>query len=182
MSAKSSLIVNRYARALMNLCEGDMTRAETYLQVLRSIEVLFQQTFIRKVLVSPVTPKDLKWQALHHSLEQIGADATLQNFIRNMVNSGRTMLLPALPDVVQTTIAKKKGIVEALVVSSEPLTPESLASLNDSIKQMTGSHEVHIKTDVDPDLLGGLVVSIGNKKLDLSLKTKLDSIVNEALA
>lgn len=182
MSAQRSLIVNRYARALMNLCEGDLPRAETYHKTLQSIAGLFEQPFIRKVLVSPVTPKDLKWQALKHGLDQLKADTTLTNFIRNLINGGRTMVLPELPSVVQSIIAKKKGIVEARVVSSEPLTPESLASLNDSIKQMTGSHEVHIKTDVDPDLLGGLVVSIGNKKLDLSLKTKLDSIVNEALA
>lgn len=181
MSANRSLIVNRYARALMNLCDNDMTKAENYQQVLQSIGELFEQPFIRKVLVSPVTPKDLKWQALQHCLEQLSADTTLKNFIRNLINGGRTMVLPELPAVVQSIIAKKKGIVEAHVVSSEPLTPANIDELTQSIKTMTGSNEVHIKTDVSPELLGGLVVNIGNKKLDLSLKTKLDSIVNEAL-
>lgn len=181
MKTNRSVIVNRYARALMNLCEGDLAKAEKYQQVLQSTAELFQQPFIRKVLVSPVTPKDLKWQAIQHCLDQLGADTTLKNYIRNLINGGRTMVLPELPAVVQSIIAKKKGIVEAQVVSAEPLSAAHLDELTQNIKTMTGSHEVRIKTEVSPDLLGGLVVNIGNKTLDLSLKTKLDSIVSDAL-
>lgn len=181
MSANRSLIVNRYARALMNLCDGDIAKAEKYQQVLQSTAQLFEQPFIRKVLVSPVTPKDLKWQAIQHGLDQLDADKTLKNYIRNLINGGRTMVLPELPAVVKSFIAKKKGIVEAQVVSAEPLSPAHVDELTENIKQMTGSHEVQIKTEVSKDLLGGLVVSIGNKTLDLSLKTKLDRIVSDAL-
>ena len=68
---------------------------------------------------------------------------------------------------------EKKGIVEATVVSAKEMDGETVNRLNDHIVKLSKAKEVALRTKIDKDILGGVVITYGDKMIDLSLKTQL---------
>ena len=100
-----------------------------------------------------------------------------QNFIGVLAGNRR---LAALPDVVRafSTIATAaRGEVTAEVTSAHPLSPAQLKSLAAKLKEREGK-DVKIKANVDPEVLGGLVVRIGSTQIDSSIRTRLNTLAN----
>lgn len=177
---KISRVSLRYGKALMKVCDGNLDLANKYLDNLKEIKSLFGQKYINKILVSPVTASDLKWRVLEHVLDGLNSDIHLKNFIKNIVYSGRTAILVELPYVVDSILAEKQGVVQAHVISSLPLEEESKKELSNTLNSITGK-KIQLTDSVDKKILGGVVVKIGNKLIDLSIKSKLETIVNNAL-
>jgi F-type H+-transporting ATPase subunit delta len=75
----------------------------------------------------------------------------------------------------QSIAAAQRGEVTAEVASAHPLTDEQLAALEQKLRAREG-RTVKLKTRVDPDLLGGLVVTIGSQRIDSSIRTRLNSL------
>ncbi len=70
----------------------------------------------------------------------------------------------------------KKGVVRAEVTVAEELKDEHVTALKEALAQVSGGQTVEIEVKVDPSILGGLIVKLGSRMVDASLKTKLNSI------
>jgi F-type H+-transporting ATPase subunit delta len=88
--------------------------------------------------------------------------------------------LAKLPEVVRafaTIAAAARGEVAAEVTSAHPLSADQLKALEAKLKAREGK-DVKLKTKVDPEILGGLVVRIGSQQIDSSIRTRLNTLAN----
>jgi ATP synthase F1 delta subunit len=175
----SSLVAKRYARALFNTTEGRLDQAKSYRKVLVEIGKLFEETKFKKVLNSPVIPKDLKKEVLKYILDCENADKNMRSFVENVIDARRIQIFPGLLDAFVQLLNEVEGIVEANFTSVVHLGEKELISLKETLCRMTGK-SVSLREIIDPKILGGFVVRIGNSVVDLSLKSKLEATVRNA--
>lgn len=173
----SDLIASRYAKALMRLVKNE-AHAEEVLEGLDVIKGLYSLEDSCEILKSPVMPKNLKKQLLFYGWEQTSKDSELKKFLGTLVDSGRVDLLPDIVKLFSLYVLELKGVKEVKVVSALKLTSDEQEGIKKSLASEL-QQEIQIENVVDPQILGGLVVNIGNKKLDLSLKTKLNKMTSQ---
>ena len=97
------------------------------------------------------------------------------NFLRVVAKNRRLFAVPAMIKAFREIAAEARGEVTAEVTSAHALTPAQEAELKAALKSVAGK-DVAIAVTVDPSLLGGLVVKVGSRQIDTSLKTKLNSL------
>src|SRR5690606_3108147 len=97
------------------------------------------------------------------------------NFIRVVAGNRRLFAVPGMIRAFRRIAAQARGEVAAEVVSAHELTDAQLSELRSTLKGVAGK-DVAITLTVDPSLLGGLVVKMGSRQIDTSLKTKLASL------
>lgn len=175
-----SRIAKRYARALYKVCDGQLDKAKRDLESLQTLAVLFEANDAGKVLRSPVMPADLKRDLLHYGLEKAGAGDDLKRFIDAIVAAGRVTFLPGILQAFSDLIDEAEGKAHAHVVSAMTLTPEEQAAVAKQLGDLLGKN-LEIESKVDPGLLGGFVARVGNYRIDMSLKTKLDGLAQSAV-
>ncbi|MEM9810671.1 MAG: ATP synthase F1 subunit delta, partial [Pseudomonadota bacterium] len=127
---------------------------------------------LKRLVQSPAFSSDTKADGMGAVLEKAGADQLTVNFVKLLASKGRLALLPRVIDNVKRLAAEARGEVAAEVISAHPLTDDQTAELRAQLRASVGK-DVTLKTQTDPDLLGGLIVRIGSRMIDSSLKTKL---------
>ena len=105
----------------------------------------------------------------------LGLDKLTTNFLGVLAQNRRLSHLSAVIRAFSAIAAAQRGEVTAEVASAHPLSDEQLTALEAKLKAREG-RTVKIKTSVDPDLLGGLVVTIGSRRIDSSIRTRLNSL------
>ncbi len=100
------------------------------------------------------------------------------NTLALMASKRRLFVLPSLLAALRSRIAKEKGEVTAEVASAKALTKTQAASLAKTLKAQMGI-DVKIKATVDESLIGGLVVKVGSKMIDTSIRSKLNALQNK---
>lgn len=171
----SIAVARRYARALFRVSSADVSKQEGYLEILTSIAELFRNDSIRKILVSPVMPKDLKINVLEYAAGNSDTDPLFKNFVKTVVEAGRVGVFADLAQLFRDLLNEKQGIAEAVVSSVVPLTDSDKTALSERLKKIT-EKEVKLKYQIDKDLLGGIFVQMGNKVIDLSLRSRLQKM------
>ncbi len=106
---------------------------------------------------------------------RLGLDPLVANFLRVVANNRRLAQLPAVIAAFEAQLAAKRGQVAAEVVSAQPLSDTQRAALTASLIQ-AGHANVRLVEKVDQSLLGGLVVKIGSRLYDNSVRTKLQRL------
>jgi F-type H+-transporting ATPase subunit delta len=95
-----------------------------------------------------------------------------------MAKKRRLFVMPNLLVALRTRIAKEKGQVTAEVISAKELSKAQAASLAKTLKAQM-SMDVELKATVDESLIGGLVVKVGSKMIDTSIRAKLNALQNK---
>jgi F-type H+-transporting ATPase subunit delta len=181
-SPRLSGVALRYAGALFDLAldEKALERVETDLQSLaRSIAASAE---LKSVLTSPVYGADDKARAI----EAIAAKAAMApltvKFLGVVARNGRLFALEGMIAAFANRLAAHRGEVAAEAIAAAPLNDEQSKRLRGEIERVVGK-AVNLSVKVDADLLGGMVVKVGSKMIDSSLKTKLNrlkSVMKEA--
>ena len=165
----------RYASALFELASeaGIVSAVESDLETLA--EALHESPELRALIKNP----EVSREALGRVLAGLGATLKLaeltRNFLGVLAQNRRAGELPAVIRAFQSIAAAQRGEVTAEVASAHALTDEQLASLEQKLRARQG-RTVKLKTRVDPDLLGGLVVTIGSQRIDSSIRSRLNSL------
>jgi F-type H+-transporting ATPase subunit delta len=107
----------------------------------------------------------------------MGLTKTMQNVLALMASKRRLFVLPQMINRLRDQIAEEKGEVTADVVSAVKLTAAQSKELASTLKAKVGK-EVKINATVDESLIGGLVVKVGSKMIDTSIRSKLNSLQN----
>ena len=175
-------IAARYANALFDLAldAGALEQVEAEL---RAIDAAIKDSadfsqFIR----SPIISRDEQASAMRALLERAGASSLTQNFVGVIVKNRRLFALPQIIGAFVELAARRRGELSAEVVSAHPLNDKQTQRLKEQIKSALG-RDVQLTSSVDPSLLGGLVVKIGSRMVDSSIRTKLSrlqSVLKEA--
>ena len=105
----------------------------------------------------------------------LGLSELTRNFLRVLAENRRLRSLPDMIRAFSAIAAADRGEVTAEVTTAHPLTDEQLAQLAQRLKEREG-REVKIDASVDPEILGGLVVTIGSRRIDSSIRTRLNSL------
>jgi F-type H+-transporting ATPase subunit delta len=175
-----SRIAKRYGRALFNLTKGDMAKAKSQLAALNVVKDLFAAPDAGKVLSSPVMPADLKKSLLDYALDKASADQDVRHLIDAVIYGGRVAFLPKVAESYAELIDEAEGVVRANVTAAVALSAAETEEIGKTLGGLLNK-KVNVKTAVDPALLGGIVANVGNYRIDMSLKTKLEGLSQSAV-
>ena len=176
----NTLVSNRYARSLYRIANDNSEKALLYQNVLLGIKDVFGDEKIRKILLSPAIPKDLKIEVLSHVVDKVGGDKHVTEFVRTLVLSGRVGVFEVLADSFGKLIDDSQGVVKACVSTVVELSEEDLGLMKSSLEAATGK-KINLSSKLDSSLLGGVVVEIGNKVVDFSLRNRLERMAKIAV-
>ena len=175
----SSLIANRYARALMKLTDGNAELAEKALIFLQACDEMFAMPDARRVLKSPVMPPDLKKALLNFAAEKAHSKKEFGTFADQVVDAGRTAHIPEILKAYKKMLDDKRGVAEAFAVTAEPISDESRKELVSALEKIF-KKKISMESSIDKSVLGGVVVNVGNYTIDLSLRNRLNSVAEFA--
>ena len=130
---------------------------------------------LRRLVLSPVISAEDQAKALGAVLEKAGISGLTANFAKLIAKNRRLFAAADMMKAFRALVARERGEVSADVASAHALTPEQMQLLSDTLRTSIGKN-VRIDTRVDPSLLGGLVVKIGSRMIDSSLRTKLNNL------
>jgi len=173
----SSGIATRYATAVFELSNDakGMKALETDINALSA--ALEGSDDLRALITSPLYSRDEQGAAIGAVAKKMKLSKTMTNTMALMASKRRLFVLPALVQSLRETIAADKGEVIAEVVSAKALTKAQSDKLAKSLKATTGK-TVTLQATVDESLIGGLIVKVGSKMIDTSIRSKLNSLQN----
>ena len=168
-------IARRYATALVEI--GAETGAlDTLVDEVSSMaEVYAQNADLRKALENPLVHHDAKVAVLQDVAAGLGLSPVVKNTLLFMADRRRLSVLPTVAQLLREMNDLRRGIVRAEVVTAAPLSDEYYARLQAQLEKMTGK-KVVVDRRTDPGLIAGVVTRIGDRILDGSLRTRLQSI------
>lgn len=171
---KASL-AGRYASALFDLASeaGTVTAVESDLDSLEA--ALGESGELRALIRNPEISREQIGKVMTGVGQKIGLSDLTKNFLGVLAENRRVAELPAMIRAFHMIAAAQRGEVTAEVASAHPLSGEQLASLEQKLRARQG-RTVKLQTRVDPDLLGGLVVTIGSQRIDSSIRSRLNSL------
>lgn len=168
-------MAGRYAAALFDLAKEDRHLPQVEADLAAFQSMLDQSADLRRLVRSPVISADDQAKALNAILAKAGLSSLTANFLRLIARNRRLFAVADMIRDFRALVARERGEVKADVASAHPLTPDQLTALKDMLRVQIGK-DVQVNTRVDPALLGGLIVKVGSKMIDSSLRTKLNNL------
>lgn len=168
----SPIIAARYASALFDIADerhaldliaGDLEKLKT---------LLADNADLRGAMCNPMFSSAQQGGAIGEIGKAAGLSPVILSFLGVLARNRRLFALDAIADAFLAELARRRGQMSVDVTSAQPLTPEQTARLTEKLNQ-TLAAKVKVNAKVDPSLLGGLVVKIGSKLIDSSIRTKL---------
>lgn len=168
-------VPGRYASALFELASEEKATDAVGRQLATLGAAIDQSDGLKRLVRSPVFSTEDQISALDAVARELGITGTSLNFIKLVARNRR---LPGLPDMIKgyaTLLSQSRGEIAGEVTSAEPLTAQQLSDLKAALKSALG-RDVALSTRVDSSILGGLIVKVGSRMMDNSLKTKLQNL------
>ncbi|MFO6448505.1 F0F1 ATP synthase subunit delta [Erythrobacter sp. NE805] len=171
---KASL-AGRYASALFDLAaeNGKVTAVEKDLATLGA--ALGDSGDLAALTTNPELSREVQGKAMAAVAKKLKISGLTTNFLGVLAANRRLAKLPAIIAAFKAIAAAQRGEVTATVTSAHPLSDDQIAALKTKLTAREG-RTVMLSAKVDPDLLGGLVVTIGSQRIDASIRTRLNSL------
>lgn len=169
------VIAERYAAALFDLADsqGALDQVAGDLKTLNAM--IRASADLGRLLDSPVLSRADQGKAIAALAQAAGFSTLTRNFLGLAAQNRRLFALPGMIGAYLARLAARRGEIAASVASAAALTPAQLDALTTTLKTTFGA-SVELDVKVDPSLLGGLVVKVGSRMVDSSLKTKLQHL------
>jgi F-type H+-transporting ATPase subunit delta len=174
-SSPVSGIAERYAGSLYELAAQSKSVESVEADLGRFEALLAESDDLSRLVRSPVFSAEEQMKAVSAVADRAGIIGLAGNFLRVVAQNRRLFAVPAMIKAFRAIAAQARGEVSAEVTSAHPLSAAQEQELKAALKGVTGK-DVAIAASVDPSLLGGLVVKIGSRQIDTSLRTKLNSL------
>ena len=168
-------VAERYANALFELARetGALPAVEKDLEAFAAL--IAESTDLKRLVRSPVFSADEQARAVTAILDRAGIGGLVANLVKVTAANRRLFIVPDLIVAFKRLAAKERGEVAAEVTSAELLSDRHVADLKAALKASLGK-DVTLVANVDPSLIGGLIVKVGSRMVDGSLRTKLNSL------
>jgi F-type H+-transporting ATPase subunit delta len=165
-------IAGRYATALYDLAD-EQNSLDAVADDLRGLKALIgESSDLRHLLSSPLFDRNEQTNAALAVLEAAGVSDLTRRFVGVVGQNRRLFALDATIDEYLRILATRRGEVTAQVTSARPLTESQVAALTEKLRSIVGN-KVNIEAEVDESLLGGLVVRVGSRMVDTSIRSKI---------
>jgi F-type H+-transporting ATPase subunit delta len=174
-ASRVSTVAERYATALFELALDANQLAGVETDLGRFSSLIADSADLKRLVTSPVFSAEEQTRAVAAVLERTGIGGLVANLIKVAASNRRLFVVPDVITAFRRLVASHRGEVSAEVTSAEPLSKKHVAALKQALKTSLGK-DVSLETSVDPALIGGLIVRVGSRMLDGSLKTKLNSL------
>jgi F-type H+-transporting ATPase subunit delta len=168
-------MAGRYATALFELALEEHVLDSVKADLDRFDALISESSDLQRLVRSPVFTAEQQTKALSAVLEKAGIEGIAARFLK-VVSSNRRLF--AAPDMIRgfrTLVAQHKGETSAMITVAEKPSDTHLAAVKDALKAVT-KKDVQIEVKVDPSIIGGLIVKLGSRMVDTSLRTKLNAI------
>lgn len=168
-------VAERYATALFELARDAGTLDEIEADLKQFAGLVEESADLKRLVRSPVFSADEQRRAISAVLDKAEIGGLVGNFIRVAAQNRRLFAVPDMITAFGRLLASYRGEVSAEVTSAEPLSEAHLDDLKAALKASLG-RDVSLETHVDSSLIGGLIVRVGSRMIDGSIKTKLNSL------
>jgi F-type H+-transporting ATPase subunit delta len=168
-------MAGRYATALFELALEEHAIDAVKADLDRFDALIAESPDLQRLVRSPVFTAEEQTKALSAVLDKAGIGGLTARFLQ-VVSSNRRLF--AAPDMIRgfrKLVALHKGETSATITVAEKPTEAHLASIKDALKAVT-KKDVQIEVKVDPSIIGGLIVKLGSRMIDTSLRSKLNAI------
>lgn len=170
-----SSLAGRYASALFELAveDGTVSAVESDLETLE--QALAESGDLAAMIRNPEISRKAQGAAIEGVAGLLGLSQLTQKFLAVLAQNRRLSALPDMIRAFRAIAAAQRGEVTAEVTSAHALTDDQLETLRQKLTAREG-RTVKLSPRVDPDLLGGLVVTIGSRRIDGSIRSRLNSL------
>ena len=170
-------VSGRYATALFELARDEQSVDQVRADLDKFEAMLNDSADLKRLVRSPVFAADAQLKALTAVLDKAGIAGTSAKFLKVLTANRRLFAVADVIRAYRALVAKFKGEASAEVTVAEELSDKNLDALKAALKSVTGK-DVALNVKVYPSIIGGLVVKLGSRMVDSSLRTKLNSIKN----
>ncbi len=168
-------LAGRYANAVFELAQ-DQKAIDAVSADLASLRRAMETSAdLARLVRSPVFSAADHAKALSAILEKMGAHALTTKFVLLLAHKRRLFVLTQIIAAYERLVAKSRGEIDAEVTAARALSDAEIAELKTVLKSKLGK-EPRLQSKIDPTLLGGLLVKVGSRMIDTSLRTKLDGL------
>ena len=177
--ARPSTAARRYAQAAFELAARDDS-FDAWRDGLALAAELVADDRVVRLVDNPAAPLTDRLGLVARLLEGRVPDS-VERLVKLLAQRGRIEILPAISADYNRLLNRRRGVVEALVTGATALTAGEVSAVRDRVATMTGE-TVDLRSSVDPDLIGGLTVRIGDRLLDASVRGRLERLRSQLLA
>jgi F-type H+-transporting ATPase subunit delta len=169
-------MAGRYANALFELALDNKAIDSVRQELDRFDALVAGSEDFRRLVRSPVFDADAQLRALSAILEKAGIGGLAANFLKVITTNRRLFAVRDMIRAYRALAARHKGEITARVTVAEKLNDANLGALKDALKSVTGGKDIDLDVTVEPAIIGGLIVKVGSRMVDSSLRTKLNAI------
>jgi len=176
LSSSAKGLAGRYAGALYALAE-ESGKIDAVVKDMNGVaELVSANQDMRMLVESPAITWAEQTKAVTAVLEKGGADALTVKFVGTVASNGRLHALSRIISAFLAQHARRRGEVSAEVISAIEMDDARRARVEQAVSKLAGSDKLSLSMRVDPSLIGGLVVRIGSRMIDTSIRTKLNRL------
>jgi F-type H+-transporting ATPase subunit delta len=168
-------LAERYAAALFDLADERHALDEVATD-LRQLRAMLQQSGdFQRLIRSPILSRDQQGTAMKAIVERAGLSPVVRDFLAVVARNRRLFAVLAMIEAFLAKLAARRGEVNAEVTAALPLSDAQLAALKEQLRRSIGSR-VTVDVRVDPALIGGMIVKVGSRMVDGSVRSKLQRL------
>jgi F-type H+-transporting ATPase subunit delta len=169
-------MAGRYARALFELALEARSVDAVKSDIDSFDRMIAESADLDRLVRSPVFGAEEQGRALSAVLDKAGIGGLAANFLKFIAANRRLFAIHAIIRDFRKLVAHWKGEISAEVTAAEQLSDQHLDALKSALKSITGEKAIDLNVKIDPAIIGGLVVKLGSRMVDSSLRTKLNTI------
>ncbi|MDX6586719.1 MAG: F-type H+-transporting ATPase subunit delta [Solirubrobacterales bacterium] len=169
----------RYAEAAFEVAMRDDT-VDAWRRELDAAATVVADERVGRALANPSIPLETRLEVARATFGRLAGPKVL-NLIALMLRRGRVEELPRLAAEFRRLDDRRQGITRATAISASELTPDEVSALTERLERTAGGR-VALDTEVDPSLLGGLVVRLGDRLIDGSVRNRLERLRNQLVS
>ena len=169
-------MAGRYATALFELALENKAVDAVKKDLDQFNALIADSADLNRLVRSPVFDADEQLKALSAVLAKAGIGGLAANFLRVITTNRRLFAVRDMIRGYRALVARHKGEVTAHVTVAEKLNDTHLNALKSALKSVTSGKDIDLDVKIDPAVIGGLIVKVGSRMVDSSLRTKLNSI------
>jgi len=172
----TSGMAGRYANALFELALESKAVEAVKKDLEQFEELVAKNPDLTRLVRSPVFGADEQLKALDGILAKANIKGIAANFLRVITTNRRLFAVRDMIRAYRALVARHKGEVTAQVTVADKLSEKNLTALKSALKSVTGGKDIDLEVRIDPAIIGGLIVKLGSRMIDSSLRTKLNAI------
>jgi F-type H+-transporting ATPase subunit delta len=165
-------LAERYAAALFELADERRMLDEVASDLRQLRAMLAASPDLARLVRSPILTRGEQSKAIAALVERAGFTPLVRDFLAVVAKNRRLFAVPAMIEAYLRNLAERRGEVTAEVTAALPLSEAQLGLLSEQLRRSVG-RRVSLEVKVDPGLIGGLIVKLGSRMIDGSLKSKL---------